>query len=435
MIKLLNGFFPLWDFLYILQLEEYQLQRYWHQVGRRLYKRGFQKRDTLHYTGRIKLTIGLLLLILAALVAELVQLQLYVYAILVLATLPLTTPYLIGMVSAVVGVLVALQTKRRLQAARVYFTANYPNTTVIAITGSFGKTTTKYLLQHVLQYDHQVAIIPDNINTSLGIAGHILAGKVPKQTELLVVEMGAYTRGDIAQSAQVVVPDLAIITILGDQHLERFGSHAKLVQGKSELFTTNQQTKCYVTPDSLSLIQEQHIPTNQLQVVPVPPKAKSTTYLVTQLALDLGVSAESIAASVATFNPPDRRNNIIERQGVTIIDNSYNISPMVAEAMLQEAARTAATHGKQLVVMTAGIGEQGTAGPAANNRLGELINQYGSRVILHPSVFAKDVERALSVPFVYTAMGLDVSQQPARWLDGDLELLLWLTDHGDEAYL
>jgi UDP-N-acetylmuramyl pentapeptide synthase len=230
------------------------------------------------------------------------------------------------------------------------------------------------------------------------------------------------------------VPDIAIITILGDQHLERFGSQANLVKGKSEIFTTNSRTKCYVTNDSLEQIKRHNIATDQLITVEVPTNQKSTTYLVKQLALELGVSPESIDASIASFTPPERRNNIIERQGVTIIDNSYNISPMVAKVMLNQAAATAKKQGKMLVVMTGGIGEQGIAGPVANKHLGELVSQYAKRAILHPSIYAQPVEAGLTIPFVYTAMGLDVSEKPADWLDGQNEILLWLTDHGDEAY-
>ena len=434
MIKLLNYWFPMWDFLYILQLEEYELQRYWWQVQLRLFKRGFQKRDTLKYTGRIKMTIVVLLALLGSVLLELMQMQFYVYAGLIIATLPLTTPYLIGIVSSSVSVFVNIQKKRRLLAAKTFFTSNYPDTKVIAVTGSFGKTTAKYMLQHVLQYDYEVAIIPDNINTGIGVANHLLANKVPRNTELLIVEMGAYRQGDIAQTATIVAPDVAIITILGDQHLERFGSHADLVKAKCEIFTTNTKTTGYVTTDSLALITNQNIATDQLQAVSIPAHDKSTAHLVRQLALDLGVSAESIDASIASYTPPDRRNNIIQRQGVTIIDNSYNISPMVAETMLTEAATTAQQQNKKLVVMTGGIGEQGEIGPAANKQLGELISKHAARAILHPSIYIQDVAAGLSIAFIYTPIGLDVSEQPADWLDGGTEILLWLTDHSDASY-
>ena len=435
MIKLVNIFFPLWDFLYILQLEEYEIKRYLKQVQLRLFKRGFQQRDRLRYTGRIKLTIILLIAVLASLILELMQMQLYVYAIAVIATLPFTTPYLIAVTSAVVGAVASLQKQRQLTKAKKYFENNYPNTKVIAITGSFGKTTAKYMLEHVLQYDYRVAIVPDNINTAIGVAHHILADKVPTNTDLLIVEMGAYTRGDISQTATVVKPDLAVLTILGDQHLERFGSHDDLVHGKSEIFTTNGKTKCYVTPDSISKIKEQQINTTQLVSVEVPSGSKSTQYLVRQLALDLGVSNESVDASIESFIPPDRRNNIIERQGVTIVDNSYNISPMVAEAMITEAAETAKKQNKRLVVMTGGIGEQGVFTEKVNRELGQLLNTYATRAIVNSTVYTKYIEQELTIPFTVAPYRTEVTDNPKEHLDGKTELLLWLTGHGDLAYV
>jgi hypothetical protein len=108
---------------------------------------------------------------------------------------------------------------------------------------------------------------------------------------------------------------------------------------------------------------------------------------------------------------------------------------MVAEAMLQEAADTASTTGKRLVVMTGGIGEQGTDGPQANRNLAIVLNTYANRVILNPSVYAEHMYQTLTIPYQIAETGLSVSEQPATWLDGETELLLWLTDHSDLAYL
>jgi len=432
--KLVNYYLPLWDFAYILQLEEYNLPRYIAQVKLRLFKRNFEQRDHLMYTGRMKLTfvafVGSLTLVSAALF---LLRPLAVVALLI--AMPIITPYAIAICSYLVGVPTHIARVRTLKAAAAKFKQDFPQVTVVGITGSFGKTTAKYMLQHVLQYTHRVSIVPDNINTALGIANHILANKVPQNTELLIVEMGAYTQGDIAETATLLPPDFAILTILGDQHLERFGSQANLINGKSEIFTTNAKTVCYVTAKSASQINNQGISTKQLISIDAPQNKKSTPYLVAKIAVDLGVSNESIQSSLSSFVPPGRRNNIIERLGVTIIDNSYNISPMVAEAMLKEAAATAASLGKTLVVMTGGIGEQGTDGPQVNRNLAELLNTYAARAILNPSVFAEYMYQTLNIPYQIAENGLDVSEHPAGWLAGETELLLWLTGHGDLAYL
>jgi|GEM_PF-813641 len=425
--KLINYYVPLWDFLYILQLEEYDLGRYLKQIWPRLLKRNFEVRESLQYTGRMKVTFALSALLLVPLPSD--------YWLLWLCLVPITTPFAILLASAVVSIPVAMQKKRRLRRAAAYFIKEYPDTKVIAITGSFGKTTAKYLLQHVLQYDYRVAIIPDNLNTSLGIANYLLSGQVPKSTELLIVEMGAYTRGDITEAAQVTPPDYAVITIFGDQHMERFGSHANIVFGKSEIFTTHEQTQCYLPADSYRQVKEQQLSTDRLTAVSVPDGAKSTEYLVTKLAQDLGVSNESINSSLETFTPPNRRNNVFVRDGVVIIDNSYNLSPMVAEAMLSDAKEMASKANKKLVVLTGGIGEQGTESDSVNQKFGQLLNDYSIRVILTDSIYAAAVRTELSIPHKTVAKAFDVSEQPSDWLDGQTEVLLWLTEHSDLAYL
>ncbi|MFT5831734.1 MAG: UDP-N-acetylmuramyl pentapeptide synthase [Candidatus Paceibacteria bacterium] len=432
--RVINLVVPVWDFAYILQLEEYELKRYWKQVRLRLFKRNFEQRDILRYTSRMKLTlIGFFALsAFVLLVAFSVTKELVLFAI---ALTPLTTPFLLGIVSFLVGIPTRLAAEQKLKKAAQAFKADYATTKIIGITGSFGKTTAKYMLQHVLQYDYGVAIIPDNINTALGVADHILTGKLPKQIDVLIVEMGAYTIGDIAQTAFITPPDYAVLTILGDQHLERFGSKANLLKGKSEIFTTNKKTVCYTTVESASLIKGEGISTDQLVSIAVPAGKKSTQHLVRKLAQDLKVSNESIAASLESFTPPDRRNNIIERQGVTIIDNSYNISPMVAEVMLKEAAATAVRLGKSLVVMTGGIGEQGTDEIQANVELANLLNQYASRVFINSTVFAEHMYSTLSVPTTCVEFRTELTDNPAQYLNGKEEILLWLTGHGDLAYV
>ena len=92
LIKLLNYFIPLWDFLYILQLEEYELDRYLQQVRLRILKRNFQKRDHLVYTARIKLIFMGTVLFLAVPYAALAN-QSVVFMMLTLLLLPLMVPF------------------------------------------------------------------------------------------------------------------------------------------------------------------------------------------------------------------------------------------------------------------------------------------------------------------------------------------------------
>lgn len=119
------------------------------------------------------------------------------------------------------------------------------NLVVIGITGSWGKTTTKEQLAVVLQQKFKVFKTVGNHNTILGIALDIL--KMPLDTEIFVCEMGAYKKGEIKQICNLVNPKIGIITTIGPMHLERFGSLEAIKQTKMELFDS---AKIKIGPDA-----------------------------------------------------------------------------------------------------------------------------------------------------------------------------------------
>lgn len=113
--------------------------------------------------------------------------------------------------------------------------AQFPNLKVIGITGSVGKTTTKELLSHLLK-DKKMLCTPAHVNTEIGISKW-MTRTLPAHpdTEVMIVEMGAYRMGEIALLCSIVKPTHGIITFIGTQHLGLFGSQEKLLQAKSEL--------------------------------------------------------------------------------------------------------------------------------------------------------------------------------------------------------
>lgn len=106
--------------------------------------------------------------------------------------------------------------------------------TVIGITGSYGKTSTKEYLATVLSEKYKVVKTPDFNNTDIGIAKFILK-ELNKKHEIFIVEMGAYKRGEIKTICDMVGPDIGIITGIEGQHLELFGSLDHIKDAKFEL--------------------------------------------------------------------------------------------------------------------------------------------------------------------------------------------------------
>lgn len=105
---------------------------------------------------------------------------------------------------------------------------------ILAITGSNGKTTTKELINKVLESHYRVHATVGNLNNHIGVPLTLLA--IPKDAEIAVVEMGANHQGEIEQLCNIAKPTHGIITNIGHAHLEGFGGIEGVKQGKSELY-------------------------------------------------------------------------------------------------------------------------------------------------------------------------------------------------------
>jgi UDP-N-acetylmuramoyl-tripeptide--D-alanyl-D-alanine ligase len=104
---------------------------------------------------------------------------------------------------------------------------------VVAITGSSGKTTTKEYVRAVLRTRYRVHANPGNLNSLVGVPMTILSAD--EDCEYLVCEAGANQRGEIAMLADLLRPDLAVITNIGDAHVGYFGSREQIADEKASL--------------------------------------------------------------------------------------------------------------------------------------------------------------------------------------------------------
>jgi UDP-N-acetylmuramoyl-tripeptide--D-alanyl-D-alanine ligase len=110
----------------------------------------------------------------------------------------------------------------------------FRNLTVIGVTGSYGKTAVKEILYHLLKDSFISLKTPYNCNTLTGIAMVVLS-KLKAKHQVLIVEMGAYQKGEIKEICEMVKPKIGIITGISSQHLSLFGSIANIQWGKYEL--------------------------------------------------------------------------------------------------------------------------------------------------------------------------------------------------------
>ena len=123
---------------------------------------------------------------------------------------------------------------------------------VVALTGSTGKTSTKDILAALLSPQHRVAASPENFNTEIGLPLAVLAA--PRDTEVLILEMAMRGAGQIAELTDVAEPDVGLIVNVGPVHLELLGSLERIAAAKAELIAGIAPGKTVVVPSGEPLL-------------------------------------------------------------------------------------------------------------------------------------------------------------------------------------
>lgn len=386
-MDLFKNLFPISDFLYLLQLEEYESKRYFHLLPRFFFRRNFQKRGRLVYTKRIKITLA--------------------FALPFCIIFPLI-PVWIGLANLILtpyfeNIKLTIQ-----ERAAKYFLENFKGR-VIAIAGSFGKTTTKNYIYELIKYNYKTQMIPGNINTPTGIANWVLT-KLKKNTEILIVEMDTYFIGEIAKSCKITPPDIAILTNTYDQHLERLGSRANWKKALNEIFDC-------AKPNAIKIRNK-----------------KSNLDYVLEVAKILNIPKDIVNDTVKKLQKPDRRGDIKIIHSFETIDESYNISEVTARLALQNALSLTKKRKKKLIVITGGIPELGEENKDANINYGKLLSKSGAEVILLKTIFYKDLLKGLGSNVISASGMANAWETIQKKFSPKNHLVLMQPELGDQYY-
>lgn len=268
----------------------------------------------------------------------------------------------------------AIQRKWLRRAVRKLKRPEFAQLIKIGITGSFGKTGCKNILAAILSAQFRVVASRSSFNTPMGFARTVNEDLTPG-TEILIMEMGARHRGDIAEMCRLVRPDYGIITAIGEQHLETFGSLENIRAAKMELCD-------FVPRENLVIGDTLHCPLPG--ALPYQTKLlgrhnQKNIDLCVQMARKIGITEKNITAAVAGLKPTPHRLELIEAQnGVKILDDSYNANPDGAKVALEVLA---AFDGIK-VVQTCGFVEQGEKAVVLNREFGIQIAAVADFVII-----------------------------------------------------
>ena len=333
-------------------------------------------------------------------------------AVAAVASRPLAGPTLV-----VADPLVALQDLARWSLCRPGAEPGTVAPTVVGITGSVGKTTTKDALSAVLRSaGTRVWATVGNLNNEIGLPLTVLAA--PPNTEVLVLEMGADHVGNISELCGIAHPRFGILTAIAPAHLESFGSLEALAATKGELAASLPPDGSFVHPAGVSEAavapgrelarrivfsagengtadlwasnfdedEEGLRFTSHMGGISAPVRAPVFgTHLVEPLlaaiggAVALGMDLEDAARGLARLKRSGMRGDVYRlRDDVLVYDDSYNAaSPPSMAAVLRYAAEAARRQNRRLVVVLGGMFELGSGARAYHREIGELADGLG----------------------------------------------------------
>ena len=250
--------------------------------------------------------------------------------------------------------------------------------TVIALTGTNGKTTTKELIREVLSVKYNVTATQGNLNNNIGVPLTLL--KIDSATQLAVVEMGASHPGDIKELVDIALPNYGLVTNVGKAHLLGFGSFEGVKKTKGELYDYLRRTadKVFLNVDNphlCSMASERNLQSDperpyslvipygleyqQAEVLPSSPEnpflrislagREISTSLVGSYNADnvmaalcvgkqFGVEFEEAVKAIEAYIPSNNRSQMQKTSRNTLIIDAYNANPSSMEAALNNFA-------------------------------------------------------------------------------------------------
>ena len=264
---------------------------------------------------------------------------------------------------------------------------------VIGITGSYGKTSTKQILYSILSKKFKVLSTPRSHNTPLGLALSINNNDLDK-FDVFIAEMGARNVGDIAELCDLCPPDYSVITGICPQHLESFGSLENIVKAKGEILVSTKQ-KAVIASDCFALFDAYPCKKVKCDCVSevncssagstftltlggesVPAKTKllgrhavDNIALAAEIASELGMTAAEIAEAVGELEFIEHRLQLIEANGVNILDDGYNSNIKGAAAAIEVLKYFKGSK----IAVTPGLVELGILEESENRALGEKL--------------------------------------------------------------
>jgi UDP-N-acetylmuramoyl-tripeptide--D-alanyl-D-alanine ligase len=289
--------------------------------------------------------------------------------------------------------------------------ATMPGLVVVAITGSYGKTSTKFAIDAFLKERLNVCVTPGSFNTPMGIC-KVINNNLEASHNVLILEMGARYEGNIKELCDIARPDVSVITNVGLSHLETFGSREAIAREKSTLARELKYQGTLVLngddPQVRAMAKLRHdasvIMTGMdgtVRAMNVETGPSGTTFqmqwlnedgtlqeqeriqtrllgshniqnllLASAVAKHFNIRLQTIALAASNMQPVEHRLELTHRNGLVVIDDAFNSNPVGAKNAVD--VLSSFTSGRKIVI-TPGMIELGDAEEEQNRRFGRHI--------------------------------------------------------------
>lgn len=293
--------------------------------------------------------------------------------------------------------------------------AAMPHLKVVAITGSYGKTSTKFAIAAFLKERLNVCVTPGSYNTPMGIC-KVINNDLNARHEILILEMGARYEGNIKELCAIAKPDISVITNVGISHLETFGSIDTIAKEKSTLATelktegtlilngedpkvrkmanlrkdvTTVLTGKEGSVDAANIkigsdgtsftlkISDHSSPEKDGKEVEIKTRLLGrhniqNLLLAAAVANELNIRPETVAIAASAMEPVKHRLELKQKNGLLIIDDAFNSNPVGAKSAVNVLSTF---EGGKKIIITPGMIELGDSEEIENERFGRHIGE------------------------------------------------------------
>lgn len=302
--------------------------------------------------------------------------------------------------------------------------------TIVGITGSYGKTSTKMILYNILKDNIKTYTSPESFNTPMGLS-KVINNDLTNDYRVFIAEMGARYVNEIEELAELVYPDIGVLTNIGPCHLETFGSQENIIKTKFELadavkdkgylvanvdndYILNELKSRGQKADTISISDRDatlkgrilSCDENGTEFIIEFPEGNMTAktpllgehniiniLLATLVARRLGISNENILEAISKLPQVEHRLNVIKNpNGLIVIDDAFNSNPDGARAALR--VLNSFKSGKKVIV-TPGMVELGELMDSENFKLGQEIAEMTDISILVGKKITEPIQRGV----------------------------------------